>query len=115
MKNFDRATLATNRAELNAVLAKYGNEAGLQFELGSMKFSDQSFEVKMSCKIQGGQSLKDKALVQMMEMFNLQENGVGGRILKSYNSRQYKYPFIYEQGGKMFKCSQEQAVRYFAK
>jgi|GEM_PF-2579097 len=114
MKNFDRATLATIRAELNAVLAKYGDEAGLQFELGSMKFSDQSFEVKMSCKIKGGQSMKDKALVAMMEMLNLRENGSDGRVLKAYNSRQYRYPFVYEQYGKMFKCTQEQAMRYFA-
>lgn len=115
MQTFDKATLMKVRAELNAVLAKYGSEAGLEFDIGSIKFTDQSFNATMSCKIKGGQTIQDKALVQMMQILNLQKNGLDGRVLKSYNSRQYRYPFIYEQYGKMYKCSQEQAQRYFVK
>ena len=115
MKTFDKVTLMNIRKELNAVLAKYGDDAGLQFEIGSIKFSDESFDAKLLCKIKGGQSLQDKALLQMMQQLNLQEHGLNGRVLKSYNSRQYRYPFVFEQGGKMFKCSEDQAKRYFAK
>jgi len=115
MKNFDKVTLMNIRKELNAVLAKYGDEVGLQFDVGSIKFSDESFDAKLSCKIKGGQSLQDKALLQMMQRLNLQEHGIDGRILKSYNSRQYRYPFVYELGGKMFKCSEDAAKRYFSK
>jgi hypothetical protein len=52
---------------------------------------------------------------ELMQRLNLQERGFDGRILKSYNSRQYRYPFVYELGGKMFKCSEDAAKRYFSK
>lgn len=115
MKTFDKATLMNIRKELNAVLAKYGDEAGLEFDVGSIKFSDESFDAKLTCKIKGGQSLQDKMLLQIMQRLNLQERGLDGRVLKSYNSRQYRYPFIYELGGKSFKCSEDAAKRYFSK
>ena len=44
MKTFDKVTLMNIRKELNAVLAKYGDEAGLEFDVGSIKFSDDSFD-----------------------------------------------------------------------
>lgn len=115
IQTFDKATLMKIRAELNEVLAKYGDEAGLEFEIGSIKFSAQSFDVPVSCKIKGGQSRKDEVLKIVMQRHNLQETGLDGRVLKSYNSRQYRYPFVYELNGKMFKCSEESACRYFAK
>ena len=53
MKNFDKVTLMNIRKELNAVLAKYGDEAGLEFDVGSIKFSDESFDAKIVVQNQG--------------------------------------------------------------
>ena len=112
---FDKVTLQKMRKELNDVLAKYAASEGLEISIGNIKFSDNDFEAKLNCKIAGKKTLVDAMLESVMKSYSLSENGIGGRRLVSYNSRNYRYPFIYEQGGKRFKCSIEQAEAYFKK
>ena len=112
---FDKATLQNIRRELNAVLAKYGSSEGLELSLGNIKFSDNDFEAKLNCKIAGAKTRVDAMLESAMKAHKLNELGAGNRRLVSYNSRNYRYPFIYEQNGKRFKCSVEQAEAHFKK
>ena len=112
---FDKVTLQKMRNELNAVLAKYAQSEGLEISIGNIKFSETDFEAKLNCKIAGAKTFVDTMLESAMRTYNLNQNGVGNRRLVSYNSRNYRYPFIYEQNGKRFKCSAEQAEAYFKK
>ena len=112
---FDKATLQAIRRDLNAVLAKYAEANGMEMSVGNIKFSDGDFEAKVNAKIKGAKTMTDKILESVMAARGLQEMGTGGRKLVGYNSRSYKYPFVYEKGGKRFKCSDESAVLYFKK
>lgn len=112
---FDKVTLQKMRKELNDVLAKYAASEGLEISIGNIKFSDNDFEAKLNCKIAGAKTFVDTMLESVMKLNMLNEVGIGNRRLVSYNSRNYRYPFIYEQNGKRFKCSTEQAKAYFSK
>jgi len=50
-EKFDRKNLVALRAEMEHVLAKYGVDSNLQFEVGSMKFSDSEVQIKVSAKV----------------------------------------------------------------
>ena len=110
---FDKTTLQNIRRELNEVLQKYAEANGMEMCVGNIKFSDGDFEAKVSAKIKGAKSTTDKILESVMKSRGLKEIGAGGRKLVGYNSRSYKYPFVYEQAGKRFKCTTEAAVSYF--
>lgn len=112
---FDRSTLQNIRRDLNAVLEKYASANGMEMSLGTIKFSDGEFETKLNAKIVGAKTMKDTLLESVMAARGLQEMGTAGRRLVGYNPRSYKYPFVYEQGGKRFKCSAESAEMYFKK
>lgn len=112
---FDKATLQAIRRDLNAVLAKYAEANGMEMSVGNIKFSEGDFEAKVNAKIKGAKTMVDKVLESVMASRGLQAAGVGGRTLVAYNSRSYKYPFVYEQNGKRFKCSTESAMLYFKK
>ena len=109
---FDRATLQNIRRELNAVLEKYASANGMEMSLGHIKFYDNDFEAKLNAKIVGAKTMKDTILESVMASHGM---GTNGRRLVGYNPRFYKYPFLYEQGGKRFKCSAESAAKYFKK
>lgn len=110
---FDKTTLQNIRRELNAVLAKYADANGMEISIGNIKFSDGEFEGKLNAKIKGAKTMRDSILESVMAQRGLTSNGKGGRILVGYNSRSYKYPFVYEQNGKRFKCTAESAATYF--
>ena len=111
---FDKVNLKNIRAELNAVLAKYAVTQGMSLELGNIKFSEGEFEAKLKASIKGAVTRTDTMLASQMQYLNLQQSGLSGRKLVSYNSRAHAYPFVYEQAGKKSKCSVEMAKMYFA-
>lgn len=116
MKNvtkFDRVNLKDLRAELNAVLAKFG--ANLEFDIGNMKFSDVQVEMKLTAKVTGATTLDDKQLDMMVKAFNLVIEKNGKRLVR-YDQKKYKFPFIYEdtKTGKRFKTSEQGAKLQFA-
>ena len=112
---FNRNTTAAFRSDLNAVLAKYGLESGLEFKIGTIRFSATDVRMQVEAKIKGAASAEDRAISNLMASYNLREVGNGGERLVGYNSRAYAYPVIYSRGGKRYKTSIENAKRIFAK
>ena len=115
MKNvttFDKATLQALRSEMQAVLDKFG--ANLQFEVGNMRFTESEVDIKIKAAIKGKRTRSDSQLETMAKMFGLKmENSKGDRLVE-YKARNTKYPFIFERGGKRYKCSDTQAKMLFA-
>ena len=117
MKNvttFDKATLQALRSEMQSVLDKFG--ANLQFEVGNMRFSDAEVDIKVKAVIKGAVTRTDKQLELYAKMAGIAnfKNARGEELVK-YNTRSYKYPFVYKgTDGKMYKCSEVQAKRLFA-
>lgn len=110
---FDRANLKSLRADMEAVLAKYGVNANLNFELGTMRFSEAEVEVKLKATVKGAVTRTDLNLQRMIAAYNLTQEKNGVRLVR-YDTKKHKYPFIYEKNGKMFKCSTETAKILFA-
>lgn len=118
MKNvskFDKATLKALRDEMQAVLDKFG--ANLDFEVGSMRFSDAEVDIKVKAKVKGAVTMTDNILKSAAAANGI-TNFVNSRgdKLDGYNSRSYKYPFIYTCGstGKRYKCNAVQAKAKFS-
>jgi len=116
MKNvskFDKATLNALRSEMQAVLDKFG--ANLEFEVGSMRFSDAEVDIKVKAKVKGVVTRTDRILEAAAKSEGITKfvNAKGDKLV-GYNSRSYKYPFIYETAnGKKYKCAASQARMLF--
>lgn len=117
MKNvttFDKTTLKALRQEMQAVLDKFG--ANIKFEVGNMRFSEAEVDIKVKAVIKGATTRTDKQLELYAKMAGITKfkNARGEELIK-YNSRSYKYPFVYKgTDGKMYKCSERQAQVLFA-
>jgi hypothetical protein len=110
---FDRKNLNALRAEMEAVLAKYGMESNLEFSVGSMKFSQTDVEIKVSAKIKGAKTFKDVVLESRVKALGLVMEKNGAKLVR-YDSKKYKMPFIYEKGGKLYKTTEAHAKLLFA-
>lgn len=110
---FDRKNLNALRAEMEAVLAKYGMESNLEFSVGGMKFSQSDVEVKVTAKVKGAKTLGDTILESRVKALGLVMEKNGAKLVR-YDSKKYKFPFIYEKGGKLYKTSTEHAKFLFA-
>lgn len=111
---FDKATLKALRTEMQAVLDKFG--ANLEFEVGNMRFSDAEVDIKVKAKVKGAVTRTDKQLELYAKLAGITNfsNARGEKLVK-YNSRSYKYPFVYEAAdGKMYKCDERTAKIKFA-
>ena len=113
---FDKANLKALRAEMQAVLEKYGVASNLEFEVGNMRFSEAEVEIKVKAKVKGAKTRSDSMLETMAQIKGLKLKNAFGDVLVEYNSRSYKYPFVYKCGktGKMFKCDDRGAKMRFA-
>jgi len=113
---FDKATLKALRAEMEAVLDKYGTKSGLDISVGSMRFSDAEVTIKVEAKIKGAVSRSTQLVETMAKARGLVMKNKHGDVLTSYNTRAHKMPFVYKcaSTGKMFKCSAESAEMRFA-
>lgn len=114
---FDKATLKALRAEMQEVMNKYAVKANLEIEVGNMRFSDAEVDIKVKAKVKGVATRTDKQLELYAKMAGITsfKNAAGDELVK-YNSRSYKYPFVYKNArdGKMYKCDERQAKRLFA-
>lgn len=110
---FDRNNLMTLRSEMDALLAKYGVDANLNMEIGSMRFSDAEVEMKLKVSVKGAVTRTDLNLQRMIAAYNLVAEKNGARLVR-YDTKKHKFPFIYEKNGKMFKTSAESAKLMFA-
>ena len=115
-QKFDKPTLKALRAEMNAVLEKYGVDSNLDIEVGNMRFSDAKVDITVTAKIKGKKTREDIMLDMEIEHLNIMKEKNGRRLVE-YRTRNHKYPFIYEEikSGKLFKCSKAQAMTYFHK
>lgn len=111
--SFDRKNLQALRAEMTALLEKYGATANLEFEMGGMKFDSTLVEVKIKAKVKGAETREDLNLKRMAAAYNLVLEKNGARLVR-YDTKKYKMPFIYEKGGKMYKTTTENAKLLFA-
>lgn len=113
---FDRQNLNALRAEMQAVLEKYGVSANLNIEVGKMMFSEVEVEVKIKATIKGAKTRGDSMLETMAKINGLKIKNAAGDELVQYNTRAIKMPFVFKcaKTGKMFKCDERMAKIRFA-
>ena len=115
--SFDKSVCRALRIELDQVLAKYGAEIGIEFEVGSMSFLESAVNIKIAAKIIGAKTIKeektDSGLTLASTLYNLTLEPRNGRQLVGYNKRANQYPFIMTQTGKRWKLTVDQACQYF--
>ena len=112
---FDRTNLKALRAEMAAVLEKYGVAANLEIAVGNMKFSEAEVEIKVTAKVIGAKTQSDNILETMIKLKGLKVKNSKGDELVGYNSRAHKMPFIYQKAsdGKRYKCAEDMAKFLF--
>jgi hypothetical protein len=111
----NKATAAALRSELNAVLAKFGADANLEFTIGTIRFTSSDAKMQIETKVKGAVSREDRVISNLIASYGLKEIGRNGEKLVSYNSRAHRYPVIYSHGGKKYKTSLEHMKFLFAK
>lgn len=115
IKQFDKTNLKNVREDISAMLSKYAKENGIEFNLGNISFSAGEFNVKLSAKVKGAVTQDDAILNVVMATKGLVKTSKCGKTLIGYNTRGKAYPFIFENAGKKYKCSEAQAKMYFSK
>jgi hypothetical protein len=113
IKQFDKTNLKNVRADLNAILSKYAKDNGIEINIGNISFTAGTFSTKMEAKVIGAKTKEDSMLEFMMGFKGLSRTSKCGKTLVGYNTRGKAYPFIYEDAGKKFKCTELTAIRYF--
>lgn len=84
----------------------------VDIKIGNMQYSDTEANIKINVKIQGAKSQGAKTLETYMQINNLTK--IKGKCeLVEYRSRNRKYPFIFKENTKRYKCSKSQAKIYF--
>jgi hypothetical protein len=114
--SFDKKNLAALRAEMNAVLQKYGASANLEIEVGHMRFSSAEVEIKVNAKVKGAKTFNDTILESQIAALGLKMKNKAGDQLVEYKTRNWKMPFVYKSGadGKLYKCDERMAKLRFA-
>ena len=115
MTTLNRARVQKLRGDLDSILAEYGKKNGMTISIGKMVFSEDRVEAKFEAVVEGGHSRGEAAMLTIVKQLNLNIDGTDGRKLVSYNSRSYKYPFVFSYRGKMMKCTEYSAKIYFGK
>lgn len=112
---FDKPTLRNLRAEMEALLAKYGAKTYLDFEVGNMRFSDAEVTIKVAAKVKGATTMVDKLLQMEVSRLGLVMENKAGEKLVSYKTRAQKYNFVYSSpNGKMYKTDERGIKARFA-
>lgn len=113
---FDRTNLNALRAEMAALLNKYGVDSNLEFEVGNMKFSAAEVEIKVKAKVKGAKTLTNVILESRVAALGIKLKNKAGDQLVDYNTRAHKMPFVYINAadGKRYKCTEQMAKMRFA-
>jgi hypothetical protein len=113
---FDRKNLNALRAEMQAILSKYGIDSNLEFEVGNMKFSEAEVEIKVKAKVVGAKTLTNVILESRVAALGMKLTNRFGDQLVDYNTRAHKMPFVYINAadGKRYKCTEQMAKMRFA-
>lgn len=113
---FDRKNLTALRAEMQALLNKYGVDSNLEIEVGNMKFSEAEVEIKVKAKVTGAKTLTNVILESRVAALGMKMTNKFGDQLVDYNTRAHKMPFVYINAadGKRYKCTEQMAKMRFA-
>jgi hypothetical protein len=113
---FDRKNLNALRAEMQAILSKYGVDSNLEIEVGNMKFSEAEVEIKVKAKVVGAKTLTNVILESRVAALGMKLTNRFGDQLVDYNTRAHKMPFVYINAadGKRYKCTEQMAKMRFA-
>lgn len=113
---FDKTNLKALRAEMNALLNKYGVDTNIEFTVGDMKFSEAEVEIKVKAKVTGAKTFTNMILESRAAALGLKMKNKFGDELVDYNTRAYKMPFVYINAadGKRYKCDERMAKMRFA-
>ncbi len=113
---FDRKNLTALRAEMQALLSKYGVESNLEIEVSNMKFSEAEVESKVKAKVVGAKTLTNVILESRVAALGMKMKNKFGDELVDYNTRAHKMPFVYINAadGKRYKCTEQMAKMRFA-
>ena len=113
---FDRKNLNALRAEMQALLSKYGVDSNLEIEVGNMKFSEAEVEIKVKAKVVGVKTLTNVILESRVIALGMKMKNKLGDELVDYNTRAHKMPFEYINAadGKRYKCTEQMAKMRFA-
>lgn len=113
---FDRKNLTALRAEMQAILSKYGIDSNLEIEVGNMKFSEAEVEIKVKAKVVGAKTLTNVILESRVAALGMKLTNRFGDQLVDYNTRAHKMPFVYINAadGKRYKCTEQMAKMRFA-
>lgn len=115
---FSKQNLTSIRAGLNAAMKAYGDTVGIKFEIGNIGFTAGEFHTKLTAQIEGAETSEDKALKFWMEQYDLQNVGLGGKVLVGYRPKARKAPFLFTdptRPGKQFICDDNYAKTVFKK
>jgi hypothetical protein len=113
---FDRKNLTALRAEMQALLSKYGVDSNLEIEVGNMKFSEAEVEIKVKAKVKGAKTLTNVILESRVAALGMKMTNKFGDQLVDYNTRAHKMPFVYINAadGKRYKCTEQMAKMRFS-
>jgi hypothetical protein len=113
---FDKTNLKSLRAEMQALLNKYGVDANLEFKVGNMKFSEAEVEIKVTATVNGAKTFSNVILESRIAALGLKLKNKFGDELVDYNTRAHKMPFVYINAadGKRYKCDERMAKIRFA-
>lgn len=122
-KTFNKVTLGTLRAELNALLAKFGAESGLMITIGNIRFAPDgtTMHTRLDAHVKGAVSTTQAQLgMTPVLVKKLRESGFGDTFvsptlgvitLVDYHPRKPKFPFIgVRSDGKRFKFTYSQVA-----
>ena len=114
-KSFDKTNLKALRAEMQAVLEKYGVASNREIAVGNMKFSEAEVEIKVKAKVKGAKTRADSLIETMAKIKGLKLKNSAGDELVEYNTRAHKMPFVFRcaKTGKMFKCDERMVKMRF--
>lgn len=113
INEFNKVNLKNVREDISAILSKYAKDNGIEISIGNISFNAGSFTTKMEAKVIGAKTKEDSVLEFMIATNGLTKTSKCGKTLVGYNTRGKAYPYIYEDGGKRFKCTELTARMYF--
>jgi hypothetical protein len=111
-ESFTKVAVQNFRAELNSLLADFGEKHGIEVSLGNARFTSNEVRfINSTYRIKGSPKRVEKLLETQLAKNGLREvNDYGDRLVE-YNPRRYAYPFVYVKAfdGKRYKCSLDYA------
>lgn len=126
---FERSNLKTINAEMRAALKAVADKHGLDIDLGTLRFRDTSFTVKITGNVVDTESTSaadsepaptrsiaiDLKNAMTVYKIRAEVNAKGDRLI-SYHPNRPKYPFVFESiRGARWKASVEQAQDRFGR